>query len=254
MEHPRRAGQPGGGSRRPAGAPQTPGGPAGAPRQDRPTTDPAEPETSERPATNPAEPDARASEEQGQSNESERARAEDSAGVGSEDSAGRVQADLDELLRETKRERDEYLELARRTKADFENYRRRAARDAEEAARRGKSALARELVPVLDNLERALRAAGIDPEATEEEGSASADGGSLAHGVRLTYSELRATLERAGVEAYDPSGERFDPEWHEALATRAEQGKEPGIVLETVEKGYRLDGQVLRPARVVVSA
>jgi molecular chaperone GrpE len=244
MEERRRAGQPGGAdSRRPAGAPETASAPAGAPRQDRPPN-------------NPAEPDAGGSERQGQSGERERARAEDSAGIdaGSEDSAGLVQADLDELLNETKRERDEYLELARRTKADFENYRRRAAREADEAARRGKSALARDLVPVLDNLERALRASGIDPEATQEEGSAAEDGGSLAHGVRLTYAELRATLERAGVESYDPSGERFDPEWHEALATRAEPGKGPGVVLETVEKGYRLDGQVLRAARVVVSA
>ena len=60
-------------------------------------------------------------------------------------------------------------------------------------------------------------------------------------------------MERAGVETYDPTGERFDPAWHEALATRADEGTEAGVVLETVEKGYRLDGQVLRAARVVVS-
>jgi molecular chaperone GrpE len=245
MEPPRKAGQPGSAeSRRPAGVPDTPPDPAGAPRRDP-----------------PAEPDARASERQGQSGERERARAEDSAGIDSraEDSAGtdsqeaaRVDADLDELL-ETRKERDEYLELARRTKADFENYRRRAARDTQEAERRGKSALARDLVPALDNLERALRASGIDPESARDEGATAEDGGGLPHGVRLTYHDLRGTLERAGVESYDPKGERFDPTWHEALATRAEEGTEAGIVLETVEKGYRLDGQVLRPARVVVS-
>jgi molecular chaperone GrpE len=257
MERRRRAGQPGSaGSRRPAGAPPAPAGPAGAPGRGRPGSNPAEPDAgaSERPAANPAEADARASERQGQSGERERAGAEHSAGTDSgAEEAARVDADLDELLAETKRERDEYLELARRTKADFENYRRRAVRDAEEAERRGKSTLARELVPVLDNLERALRASGIEPEATQEE-AGGGDGASLAHGVRLTYTGLRATLERAGVEAYDPRGERFDPAWHEALATRTEQGTEPGVVLETVEKGYRLDGQVLRPARVVVSA
>ena len=75
----------------------------------------------------------------------------------------------------------------------------------------------------------------------------------MTHGVRLVYREIRSTLERAGVETYDPTGERFDPRWHEALATRAQEGSEAGVVLETVEKGYRLDGQVLRPARVVVS-
>jgi molecular chaperone GrpE len=170
-----------------------------------------------------------------------------------EDSAGSdVERDIDELLEDTQRERDEYLELAKRTRADFENYRRRAAEEVREAERRGKTSLARELIPSLDNLERALRAAGIDPD-SDDDGEGNGDGGGLAHGVRLVYREIRSTLERAGVETYDPTGERFDPRWHEALATRAQEGSEAGVVLETVEKGYRLDGQVLRPARVVVS-
>ena len=177
----------------------------------------------------PAEPDAAASEEQ----------------------AEEVERDFDELLRDTQRERDEYLDLAQRTRADFENYRRRAAQEAGDAERRGKSALARELVPILDNLERALRSAGIDPGADDAE--TSGDGGGIVHGVVLTYRQLRSALDAAGVEAYDPTGERFDPAWHEALATRADEGAEPGVVLETMEKGYRLDGQMLRAARVVVS-
>jgi molecular chaperone GrpE len=164
-----------------------------------------------------------------------------------------VERDIDELLKDTQRERDEYLELAQRTRADFENYRRRAAQEAQEAERRGKSALARELVPAIDNPERALKAAGVDPDAGEPDAS-SGDGEGLTHGVLLVYRELRATLERAGVETYDPTGERFDPSWHEALATRSEEGTEAGLVLETIEKGYRLDGQVLRAAKVIVSA
>jgi molecular chaperone GrpE len=192
-------------------------------------TEASEPRES-RPATEAAEPDASA---------------EDSAGTD-------VERDIDELLEDTQRERDEYLELAKRTRADFENYRRRAAEEVREAERRGKSSLARELIPSLDNLERALRAAGIDPD-SDDDGEGNGDGGGLAHGVRLVYREIRSTLERAGVETYDPTGERFDPRWHEALATRAQEGSEAGVVLETVEKGYRLDGQVLRPARVVVS-
>lgn len=166
--------------------------------------------------------------------------------------AAEVERDFDALLDDTRRERDEYLDLAQRTRADFENYRRRAAEDAKDAERRGRISLARELVPSLDNLERALRAAGTDPDADEAEPEES-DGGGLAHGVRLVYRELRSALERAGVETYDPAGERFDPAWHEALATRAQEGTEAGVVLETVEKGYRLDGQVLRAAKVVVS-
>ena len=160
-----------------------------------------------------------------------------------------VEADLDELV-STRKERDEYLELARRTKADFENYRKRAANEAAEAERRGRSGLVRELVPVLDNLERALRTAGIDPDGAE---ATDGDGAALAHGVLLVYRDLRAAIERAGVETYDPTGERFDPTWHEALSTRAVEGTAPGTVAETVEKGYRLGDLVLRPARVIVS-
>jgi molecular chaperone GrpE len=218
----RRAGEPEV-PRRAAGAPEESAGHAGAPAEPREPR-PAEP----RPTTDPAEPEAPA---------------EDSAGL---DAA--VERDIDALLSDVRRERDEYLELAQRTRADFENYRRRAAQESEEAGRRARIALARELVPSLDNLERALRAAGVDPDSDE-----ATDGEGLTHGVLLVYRELRATLARAGVETYDPSGERFDPTWHEALATRAQVGTEAGVVLETVEKGYRLDGQVLRAAKVVVS-
>jgi molecular chaperone GrpE len=170
---------------------------------------------------------------------------------GGENAAAEVQQDIDEMLEETKRERDEYLELAKRTKADFENYRRRMAAEAEAAALRGKSELAGSLVGVIDNLERALAAAEIDAAAARG-GEASAEG-PLEQGVVLTYRELSEVLARAGVEPYDPAGERFDPAWHEALQTRAEEGIEPGTVVEVLQKGYRLDGQVIRAARVVVS-
>jgi molecular chaperone GrpE len=177
-----------------------------------------------------------------------------------ETAAKSVERDLD-ALQEVKRERDEYLEIAQRARADFENYRKRAARETEEAVRRGKADLARELLPALDNLERALRAAGIDPdtaglpsgavEAPSEEVSAHE---ALARGVALVYAELRRALERAGVETYDPTGEPFDPTLHEALGTRpGADGADPGVVVETLAKGYRLDGQVLRAARVMVS-
>ena len=161
--------------------------------------------------------------------------------------AAEVQHDLDELLEETKRERDEYLELARRTKADFENYRKRMAAETSAAARRGKADLAAELIGVIDNLERALASAGIDA------GSDAEPDEPLAQGIMLTYRELNGVLARAGVEHYDPRGERFDPAWHEALQTRPDEGSEPGTVVEVLQKGYRLDGQVIRAARVVVS-
>lgn len=168
----------------------------------------------------------------------------------------RVEEDLDELT-QTRKERDEYLDLARRTKADFENYRKRVAKETAEAAERGKAGLARELIPVLDNLERALQAAGVGGgvggDAAEAPSEVVSPQEALGRGVALVEAELRATLERAGVESYDPTGDRFDPAWHEALSTQPREGTETGTVIETLERGYRLDGQVLRPARVVVS-
>jgi molecular chaperone GrpE len=138
------------------------------------------------------------------------------------------------------RERDEYLALAQRTQADFENWRKRAAKEAAAAGERAKSGLVRELLPVVDNLERALASA----EESEQH---------LAEGVRLVHSELLAVLERNGVEQFDPEGEKFDPEVHEALSTREADGAKAGLVLDVVEKGYKANGTVLRPARVVVS-
>jgi molecular chaperone GrpE len=151
----------------------------------------------------------------------------------------RVEAE-DPLAR-AQRERDEYLDLARRAQADFENYRKRAAREAAAAGERAKSGLVRELLPVVDNLERALASAGQEEQ-------------HLAEGVRLVHSELIAVLERHGVEQFDPSGERFDPSEHEALSMRDQDGAESGLVLDVVEKGYRANGTILRPARVVVSS
>jgi molecular chaperone GrpE len=160
---------------------------------------------------------------------------------GENGAADQVERDLDELAA-AKRERDEYLELAQRTKADFENYRKRVARETSEALARGKADLARQLLPALDNLERAL-AAGVDASAH----------GALVEGVAMVRDELRSRLEEAGVEAFDPTGEKFDPQLHEALSTRPADGTESGVVVETVEKGFRLNGQVLRAAKVVVS-
>src|SRR3954447_15427864 len=120
------------------------------------------------------------------------ARANDEQGEASE-----LEHDLDALLADVKRERDEYLALAQRARADFENYRKRAARETQEAERRGKASVARGLLPALDNLERALRSTGLDPEDSlasnhaetpSEEVSAQE---ALARGVALVYNELR---------------------------------------------------------------
>jgi molecular chaperone GrpE len=168
--------------------------------------------------------------------------------VTSRDEAGEPSGEEDpaneeEALREKEEAAEQpgtenYLELAQRIQADFENYRKRAAREAAQAGERAKSGLIRELLPIVDNLERAL--------ASAEEGEQH-----LAQGVRLVHAELIAVLERNGVEQFDPAGEKFDPSEHEALSVR-EDG-DAGLVLDVVEKGYRSNGTVLRPARVVVS-
>jgi len=165
---------------------------------------------------------------------------------GSGDAQGQVETDLAALLSEAETKRDEYLELARRAQADFENYRKRMAAEVQAAAVRGKASVAKDVVPVLDDLERALQAAGLDPEGDSDDG--------LAHGVSLVFRGLRETLKRNGVEAVDPRGTRFDPTEHEALSTMPVEGTESGTVVEVMQKGYRMDGQLIRPARVVVSA
>jgi molecular chaperone GrpE len=163
--------------------------------------------------------------------------------VTSRDEAGEPSGEEDpaneeEILEQTDEASENYLELAQRIQADFENYRKRAAREAAAAGERAKSGLVRELLPVVDNLERAL--------ASAEDGEQH-----LAEGVRLVHSELIAVLERNGIQQFDPVGDKFDPGEHEALSVRNDG--EPGVVLEVVERGYRSNGTVLRPARVVVS-
>ncbi len=156
-----------------------------------------------------------------------------------------VEEDLDALLTDTQRERDEYLDLAKRTKADFENFRKRMTAEVQAASARGKAEVIREVVVVLDDLERAIQAAGLDPEGDSEDG--------LSHGVLLVFRRLRETLARNGVETVNPEGEKFDPMLHEALSTVASVGVETGTVVEVMQKGYKFGEQLIRPARVVVS-
>jgi molecular chaperone GrpE len=157
-----------------------------------------------------------------------------------------VERDLDVLLAEAEAKRDEYLDLARRAQADFENYRKRMAAEVQAASLRGKADVARGVVPVLDDLERALQAAGLDPEGDSED--------PLAHGVLLVFRKLRETLGRSGIEVVDPKGEKFDPNFAEALSTVQAEGTEPGTVVEVMQKGYRFEGHLIRPAMVVVAA
>jgi molecular chaperone GrpE len=146
-----------------------------------------------------------------------------------------VQSDLDDLTRE----RDNYLALAQRTQADFENYRKRMARENAAALDRGMAKLAKELLPALDHLELALKAADGHEDVVK--------------GFAMVAGELQAALARVGIQAFSPRGEAFDPNEHEAMAQQPSEDAESGTVVEVYQSGYRINGAVLRPARVVVA-
>lgn len=147
--------------------------------------------------------------------------------------------ELERRLAEAEEKRDEYLNDLKRLAADFENYRKRAVRDQENLVARAHERLVKELLPVLDDLERALQAAAEHEEAKLEEG------------VRLVHRELRDVLVREGLVEIATDG-RFDPHVHEALLQQPSEAEE-GSVIEVLQKGYRLGDRVLRPARVVVA-
>jgi len=148
-------------------------------------------------------------------------------------------AELEERIELIQRERDEYLDDLKRVAADFDNYRKRALRDQEALVARAHERLAKALLPVLDDLERALVAAEEHEEAKLEDG------------VRLVHRELRDTLSKEGLVEIETDGE-FDPHVHEALLTQPSESDD-GAILQVIQKGYRLGDRVLRPARVVVS-
>jgi molecular chaperone GrpE len=147
--------------------------------------------------------------------------------------------ELEQRLADVEAERDSYLDDLRRVAAEFENYRKRAARDQEALVARAHERLVKELLPVLDDLERALEAAAEHEEAKLEEG------------VRLVHRELEEALAREGLVEIETNG-TFDPHVHEALLTQPSDENE-GAILQVLQKGYRLGDRVLRPARVVIA-
>jgi molecular chaperone GrpE len=145
---------------------------------------------------------------------------------------------VDELAAVAK-ERDEYLDALQRLKAEFDNYRKRVAREEAVLAARASERLVKELVPVLDDLERALEAASEHEEAKLEEG------------VRLVHRALADALAREGLKEIETDG-KFDPHTQEALLSQPSEAEE-GTVVQVLQKGYTLGDRILRPARVVIS-
>jgi molecular chaperone GrpE len=147
--------------------------------------------------------------------------------------------ELDELEQVTK-ERDEYLDALQRLKAEFENYKKRVARDQGDLVARASERVVKQLLPVVDDLERALDAAAQHEEASVEDG------------VRLVHRALVDLLAKEGLVEVETEG-AFDPHTQEALLTQPSEAPE-GDVIQVLQKGYRLGDRVLRPARVAVSA
>jgi molecular chaperone GrpE len=181
--------------------------------------------------------------------------AEEEPGGAEPDHERKLEQDLEQLAAKAEKA-DEYLELAQRTRADFENYRKRAAREAAAAQERGITKLAKELLPAVDNLDRALQAAQAATTPAAEDGAGQDNGtaATLVSGIKLVHDDVIAALARAGIQRFSPEGERFDPQLHEAVAQIPADGAQSGTVVEVYQRGYRLGEVVIRPARVVVAA
>lgn len=145
-----------------------------------------------------------------------------------------------EELEHVRRERDEYLDTLRRVKAEFDNYRRRSERDRQLASQGATRELVLELLPVVDNLERAVAALGER-------------GGQIVAGVDMVRVQLGELLSARGVAEIEATGESFDPQVHEAVATHPSAEHPEGTVVQVVQKGYTHGDAVIRPSRVVVA-
>lgn len=159
-------------------------------------------------------------------------------GIDLEREVERLREAVEAKTREAEATRDRYV----RTVAEFDNYRKRAAREREEVVRSASEALVRDLLPVLDNFDRALSAARQDPAAA-----------AVTAGVELIQRELLRVLERAGVTPFTAVGAPFDPERHEAVARVPAAGRPEMSVVDEIARGYTINGRVLRPAKVTVA-
>jgi molecular chaperone GrpE len=149
-----------------------------------------------------------------------------------------AEPDIEELKRQLEERQDRLM----RALAETDNVRRRAQRDREDYVKYATEALLRDIIPVIDNLDRALNAA-----------RAAGESGTVVSGVELIQRELLRVLEKAGLSRYSAVGERFDPTRHEAIARVASAGSAPDTVVHETAAGYLLNGRVLRPAMVAVA-
>ena len=151
--------------------------------------------------------------------------------------------DLEMELAEARDEAASHLDDFLRVRAELENLHKRAARDVENAHRHGLERFMAELLPVKDSVELGLSAAD----------GAEADAGKLREGLELTLKLFDAASEKFGLQEVNPEGQSFDPEYHQAMSMQEVAGVEPGTVITVVQKGYLLNGRLLRPAMVIVA-
>ena len=152
---------------------------------------------------------------------------------------------VDPALLQAQEEAASFRDLALRAQADAENIRRRAARDVEQAHKFALEKFAGELLPVLDSIEKAVEAAGALAEGEDTK--------AMAEGVSLCHRLFLDTFGKAGITPIDPHGEPFDPEQHQAMAMIDAPNAAPNSVVDVLQKGYSLNGRLLRAAMVVVA-
>jgi molecular chaperone GrpE len=154
---------------------------------------------------------------------------------------GPADTDAQKPAGDAKREAEDWRQRAYRAAADLENFRKRVLKEKEELRKYAIEGVLKDLIPVADNMERAL-------------GHAGTSGGALADGVSMILRQYLAALERYGAKPFDPKGEHFDPQFHEAMSQRPREGAEPGTVIEVFQRGWMLHDRLVRPAMVVIAA
>lgn len=149
--------------------------------------------------------------------------------------------ELQGKIEELEAQSNDYLDKLLRLKAEFENYKKRMLKEQSLAVKYAAENIVHRLLPIVDDLDRALLAINDGLEATK-----------IIEGVKLTHQDIRKLLEEHLVEEIDPIGQSFNPEEHEALMAVEADDKEEDMIIAVLQKGYKLDGKVVRPAKVTI--
>jgi molecular chaperone GrpE len=155
-----------------------------------------------------------------------------------------VDHDMDNLLAQARQEASQHYDNLLRLQADMDNLRRRTEREIDQAKKFAVERIVNDLIPVLDSMEMGLQAST----------QTANDQDTIRQGLEMTLKMFQDVMGRFHVEAVDPTGQKFNPQEHEAMTMQPSADHEPNTVMMTVQKGYKLHGRVVRPARVIISA